>query len=79
MIQVNTRDARQRFAELLDLVQAGHTIEITRRGKPVARLCPVEPAKSKPLPDMTEFHRRLGMKGQPMSQTVIQLRQQERY
>ena len=35
-------DARAHFSELLDRVEAGETIEITRRGKPTARLVPPE-------------------------------------
>ena len=79
MMHISARQARQRFAELLESAQAGRTIQITRRGKPVACLSPVRPAPAKPLPDMTAFHRQLTIQGQPMSQTIVQLRQQERY
>lgn len=34
-------DAKAHLSELLDRVAAGETLEITRRGKPVARLTPV--------------------------------------
>ena len=37
-MQVGTAEARERFKELLDRVQAGETIEITRRGKVLAVL-----------------------------------------
>ncbi|WEK45357.1 MAG: type II toxin-antitoxin system prevent-host-death family antitoxin [Candidatus Andeanibacterium colombiense] len=33
-------DAKARLSELLDKVEAGETVEITRRGKPAARLVP---------------------------------------
>lgn len=38
MRQVGTFEAKNRLSALLDLVQAGEEIEITRNGKPVARL-----------------------------------------
>lgn len=37
-MQVGTAEARERFKELLDRVQAGETIEIARRGKILAVL-----------------------------------------
>lgn len=35
---VNLADAKAHLSELVDRVQAGDTIDITRRGRPVARL-----------------------------------------
>ncbi len=39
-MQVGTFDAKNRFSELLDKVEHGEDVVITRRGKPVARLVP---------------------------------------
>lgn len=47
MVSVGVRELRQRASELLRLVEAGQTIEITDRGRPVAILAP--PAASSPL------------------------------
>lgn len=33
-------DAKARLSELIDKVEAGETVEITRRGKPVAKVVP---------------------------------------
>lgn len=33
-------DAKARLSELIDKVEAGATVEITRRGKPVAKVVP---------------------------------------
>jgi prevent-host-death family protein len=41
MRQVGVYDAKTRLARLLDEVEAGETIEITRHGKPIARLTPI--------------------------------------
>ena len=37
-IVVGAFEAKTKFAELLDKVEAGETVTITRRGKPVAQL-----------------------------------------
>lgn len=41
MGNVNLADAKAHLSELVDRVQAGDTIDITRRGRPVARLTAV--------------------------------------
>lgn len=41
MDSVNLADAKAHLSELVDRVEAGDAIDITRRGKPVARLSAV--------------------------------------
>lgn len=41
MNPVNLADAKAHLSELIDRVEAGDSIDITRRGKPVARLTTV--------------------------------------
>lgn len=41
MAAVNLADAKTHLSELVDRVEAGDSVEITRRGKPVARLTAV--------------------------------------
>jgi prevent-host-death family protein len=41
MSTVGSFEAKTKLAELLDKVEAGETVTITRRGRPVARLIPV--------------------------------------
>ena len=41
MDAINLADAKARLSELVDRVEAGDSIDITRRGKPVARLIAV--------------------------------------
>lgn len=43
MTSVGIRELRQRASELLRRVEAGESIEITDRGRPVAVLSPVPP------------------------------------
>lgn len=42
MTSVGVRELRQRASELLRRVQAGETIEVTDRGRPVAVLAPLQ-------------------------------------
>lgn len=44
---VNLAEAKAHLSELIDRVEAGETVEITRRGKPAARLTPVVQPKIK--------------------------------
>jgi prevent-host-death family protein len=44
--QVTATDAKARILRLLDDVAAGEEIEITRHGRPVARLVPARGARS---------------------------------
>lgn len=46
MDRVNLADAKAHLSELVDRVEAGDSVDITRRGKVVARLAPIaEPRK----------------------------------
>lgn len=40
ILEYQASEAKARFAELLDQVEHGRTVRITRRGKPLARLVP---------------------------------------
>lgn len=51
MVSVGVRELRQRASELLRRVEAGETIEVTDRGRPVAVLAPL-PDRS-PLEHLT--------------------------
>ena len=43
MDEIGAFEAKNKLAALLDLVEQGKEITITRRGKPVARLVPAKP------------------------------------
>jgi prevent-host-death family protein len=57
-------DAKARLSELVDRVEAGESVEITRRGRIVARVVPVAKA---PKPIDWDALRRL-TEGQPMQE-----------
>jgi prevent-host-death family protein len=42
MIEVGSYDAKARLPELLRRVEAGETVTVLRRGKPIARIVPIE-------------------------------------
>jgi len=50
MKQVAVFEAKTRLSELLDEVEAGAEVLITRRGTAVARLVPAEPRSARPAP-----------------------------
>ncbi len=77
-MKVSVREARKNFSQLLNYVEAGEEITITRNGKEIAKL--VSQAKTKKyLPDLTEFRNSIDLKGEDMSQTVIKMRKESRY
>jgi prevent-host-death family protein len=45
MSMVNVHEAKTNLSQLLDRAYAGEEIIIAKRGKPYARLCPIEPVK----------------------------------
>jgi prevent-host-death family protein len=76
MTEYPLADAKARFSEIVARAEAGETVTITRRGKPVAKLVPLE-AKARPF--TVEFLQSLGV-GKPGSPSVIEeLRASERY
>jgi prevent-host-death family protein len=45
MREVGTLEARNSFSSLLERVERGEEITITRHGKPIAKLVPAEPTR----------------------------------
>lgn len=45
MERINLADAKARLSEIIDRVEAGESIKITRRGKVVAQLSPPTPPR----------------------------------
>lgn len=76
---VKLKEARRRLSELVDAAARGESILITRRGRNVATLGPIRPAKSHRLPDLAAFRASVRMRGRRLSETVIALRAGERY
>jgi prevent-host-death family protein len=79
MDQVNMRDARRRFSQIVTAAQRGRSTVITRRGRQVARVAPMPAPAGSPLPDLTEFRASITVKGPPLSKVVVGQREKARY
>lgn len=77
MIEISVKDARKNLSMLLDKVEHGDEIVITRRGKRVAKL--ISPAQNEKLPKLISFRRQLKVSGESMSEMVINNRKNERF
>jgi prevent-host-death family protein len=77
-MEVSVKEARNSISKLLDRTQRGEEILISRRGKKVARLVPVD-ISEKRLPDLSDFRASIAVRGASLSQAVIDSRNQERY
>ena len=77
MLEVNVKEARSKLSELLNKVEKGEEITITRRGKKVARL--VSTRTKATLPSLKGFRQTLSVFGKPMSEVIIGSRKIERY
>jgi prevent-host-death family protein len=77
-MEVNIKEARGKFSALINQVEEGAEIILTRRGKEVARMVP-SPTRAKRLPSLKEFRKSIKVSGKPLSATVIEGREEERY
>ena len=75
MRKAGIREARQYFSVLIQEVKNGEEIVITDRGEPVARLTPYRRLSKRPLPDLSEFRKRMPRLDPPLSETVIEDRE----
>ena len=80
MGQVNLADAKARLSELVDRVEAGETIDITRRGRPVARLSAVtRPRKRIDLAMLEALTAAMPLQDERSSDLVRSMRDGDRY
>ncbi len=77
---ISLADAKARLSELIDRVEAGDTIDITRRGRPVARLTAVaRPRKRIVLATLQALTAAMPKQDESASDLVRSLRDGERY
>ena len=75
MDTVNLAQAKARLSELLDRVEAGQEVIITRRGKAVAHLSPVvQPKKPLPLGDLAGFRESMPLLRRPSAELLREAR-----
>ena len=80
MKHVNLAEAKTRLSELVSAVETGQSIEITKRGKVVARLVPAD-APKRPI-DIERLRRHLAkmpFQEEPAGEFVRKMRDEERY
>jgi prevent-host-death family protein len=73
MTTVTLVEAKAHLSELLDKVEAGEDVVITRHGRPVAQLSAVVKPK-KPIRSRAEFRKRMPRLKKPMSETLREVR-----
>ena len=80
MDTVNLADAKTNLSQLVDRVEAGDTIEITRRGKPAARLVAATRQK-KPisLAELEAHTKTMPHQNEGAAQFVRNMRDSDRY
>ena len=77
MVTVNLAQAKARLSELLDKVEAGHEVVITRRGRAVAHLsAAIPPKKPLPLRELAEFRADMPRLRRPAAELLREAREQ---
>ncbi|MER8544977.1 MULTISPECIES: type II toxin-antitoxin system prevent-host-death family antitoxin [unclassified Mesorhizobium] len=80
MDAVNLADAKAHLSELVDRVEAGDSIDITRRGKPVARLTAVaRPRKRIDAVLLQSLTATMSLQAQAATDLVRSMRDGDRY
>ena len=78
MKNMSVREFRQNLSEVIDAAQRGEPTVITRRGKPVAKVSNPDVQELKPFPDLTEFGKRIKIRGESIVETLIKERRKAR-
>ncbi len=75
MVTVNLAQAKARLSELMDKVEAGQEVVITRRGKAVAHLSAAAgPKKALPLGELAAFRSTMPRLRRPAADLLRELR-----
>ena len=78
MPAISVEEAKQSLQAILEKVALGEEVMIVHEGKVVARVVPPL-TKEQRLVELKRFRDSIQVKGEPLSETVIRLRQEERY
>ncbi len=77
MLEINIKEARSGFSKLLNKVEQGQDIILTRRGKRIA--CLVSPEKREHLQSLKEFRKSIVLPGEGLGASILTGRDKERY
>ncbi len=78
MPAISVEEAKQNLQAILEKVAKGEEVTIVQEGKVVARVVPPL-SKEQRLAELKILRDSIQVKGEPLSETVIRLRQEERY
>ncbi len=75
MVTVNLAQAKAHLSELLDKVEAGEEVVVTRHGRAVARiLAAVRPKQTLPLDELAAFRATMPRLRQPSAELLREMR-----
>jgi prevent-host-death family protein len=77
MVTVTLVKAKASLSELLDKVESGEDVVITRHGRPVAQLSGVSPPKQ-PVPSLAAFRARMPRLRKPTTVVLREMRDEAR-
>lgn len=78
MHTVTLAEAKTHLSRLIQLVEAGEEVTITKRGRPVVRLVASEPVRPR-LPSLAELRAGLPQQTEPAGDFIRKLRESDRY
>jgi prevent-host-death family protein len=80
MVTVSLVEAKAHLSELLDKVEGGETVIITRHGKPVANItAAAQPRRPIPIKELAEFRARMPRWRKSSAVLLREMRDEERY
>jgi len=77
MRTLSVKEVRQRLSDVIREAEAGGSVTITRYGTPIAQITPVSKERPK-FPDLSEFRASIRVRGKNLSQTLREMRDEER-
>ena len=79
MVTVNLAQAKARLSELLDKVEAGEEVVVTRHGRAVAHIVPAaHPKRPLPLDELAKFRATMPRLRRPSAELLREMRDEER-
>ncbi len=77
MLEISVRELRSELRRIIDQVETGEEVTITRRGKVVARLMPPQ-REPQEFPDLTDFRASIQLSGDTPLDTLLTIREESR-
>jgi len=80
MDSISLAEAKARLSEIIDRVSEGETVQITRRGKPVAQIAPiVQPRKPIDIEALRALTSKMPMQKESAGDFIRRMRDEDRY